>query len=134
MWMLGSWKRLTANGGQLSELEIDSEDVVTMLVEFERCPAAVIQLNYLDSQLRREIVAVTSQGTFKADLVESSIEYDGDIYQFEISRNQTYLDQHLDILSGGNGDACTFEEGLEVVAMIDAIERSMGEDRWITNE
>ena len=134
MWILGGWKRLTANGGKLGDLEIDSEDIVTLLVEFERCPAAVVQLNYLDSELRREVIAVTNRGTVKADLVANSIEYKGEIDQYETSRNQTYLDQHRAILSNAHRDNCTFEQGLEVVSMIDAIERSMDENRWITNE
>jgi predicted dehydrogenase len=134
VWMLGNWKRLAAIGGQLSELEIDCDDIESMLIEFEKCPAATVQLNYLDSTLRREIVAVTNQGTVKADLVASTVEYNGTISRFETSRNQTYTDQHRAILSNSSENNCTFKNGLEIVAMIDAIERSVREGRWVSRE
>ena len=44
-WLLGGWTRMTALGGHFSHLEIDSDDVFSVLFETRRCPVASIQMN-----------------------------------------------------------------------------------------
>jgi len=45
LWIFGDWQRLTALGGHLSELDIDTEDVVSVLLETENCPILNLLLN-----------------------------------------------------------------------------------------
>jgi predicted dehydrogenase len=105
-WMLGGWTRLTALGGHFSGLEIDSDDVFSILFETAHCPVVSVQMNYLDSTLRREVLALTDQGTVRADLVRGTLEVDGEIETFTIGHDDTYLAQHQAALAGGGG-LCT---------------------------
>ena len=99
-WLLGGWTRMTALGGNLSTLEIDSDDVFSLMFETNRCPVATIQMNYLDSILRREIVALTERGTVRCDLAAGTVEFEGRTESFSVQRDDTYIAQHKAILAG----------------------------------
>ena len=129
-WMLGSWTRLTALGGHVSRLETDSDDVFSLLFETRRCPVVSAQLNYLDSTLRREVLALTDKGTLRADLVAGSVEFAGDTESFDVDRDHTFAAEHRAALAGG-GDLCTVDEGLAVVRMVEAAERAAAGHQWI---
>ena len=131
-WMLGGWRRLTAAGGHFSHLEIDSDDVFSLLLETERCPVATVQMNYLDSTVHREIVALTSAGTVRADLVAGTVSVHGHTDHFTVRRDDTYSAQHQAILSGEKATACLLEEGRDVVRMIAAAERAAAEGVWVS--
>lgn len=130
-WMLGGWTRLTALGGHVSGLEIDSDDVFSILFETARCPVVSVQMNYLDSTLRREVLALTDQGTVRADLVRGTLEVDGETGTFTVGRDDTYLAQHQAALAGGGGGLCTFDEGLDVMRMIEAAEAAVSGRQWV---
>ncbi len=130
-WMLGGWLRLTASGGHLSALEIDSDDVFSILLETDRCPLATVQLNFLDSVLHRRIVALTDSGTARADLVAGTIEFKGNTERFTVGRDDTYLAQHRAALNGEDGVLCSLAEGFEVTAMIEAAERAARDRVWV---
>ena len=129
-WMLGGWTRLTALGGHVSGLEIDSDDVFSILFETARCPVVSVQMNYLDSTLRREVLALTDQGTVHADLVRGTLEVDGEIETFTVERDDTYLAQHQAALAGSGG-LCTLAEGLDVMRMIEAAEEAASGRQWV---
>ena len=130
-WMLGGWTRMTALGGRVSELEIDSDDVFSILLETNRCPVASIQMNYLDSTLNRTIIALTDRGTIRADLVTGTVEFDGNTETFSAGRDDTYIAQHRGALNGEDGILCTLNQGLDVMRMIDAAEASVAEKKWV---
>ena len=131
-WMLDGWTRLTALGGQLSNLEIDSDDVFSVLFETHRCPVVSVQMNYLDSPLRREVLALTDQGTLRADLVSGTVEFGGKTESFSTGGDDTYLAQHQAALAGKDEALCTLEQGLEVLNMIEAAETAASEKTWVT--
>ncbi len=130
-WVLGGWTQMTALGGQLSHLEIDSDDVFSVLFETNRCPVTSLQMNYLDTALNRTIVALTDRGTIRADLVSGTVDFDGDVETFSVERDDTYLAQHRAALVGGDDILCTLDQGLDVVRMIDAAEAAAGEKKWV---
>ena len=130
-WMLGGWTRATATGGQLSMLEIDSEDTVVMLAAFRACPAVSVQLNYLDRPGRRSVVANTDDHTVVLDLTEGYLQIDGVRTPFYAGRDDTYRAQHQAILSGDVADVCTVDEALSVLRLIEAAERSLDTYQWV---
>jgi predicted dehydrogenase len=130
-WILGGWTRLTALGGQLSNLEIDSDDVFSILFAAKACPVISVQMNYLDSTLRREIVAITDKGSIHADLVRGTVEFDGNTDTLSIERDDTYLSQHKAAMDGDDEDLCTLEQGLDVLRLIDAAEVAATSANWV---
>lgn len=130
-WCLGPWRRLTASGGQLSGLDIDSDDVFSVLFETERCPVVTANLNCLDSVARREITALTSSGTVRADLIAGTVEHGGEIERAGIKTDALFVAEHRAAISGDDGAICGETEALEVVAMIDGAERAAREKVWV---
>ena len=130
--MLGGWRRLTAAGGHVSDLEIDSDDVFSLLLETERCPVVTVQMNYLDRSVHREIIALTSTGTVRADLVAGTVSVNGHTDHFTVRRDDTYCAEHQAILSGDKASACPLDEGRDVVRMIAAAERAATEGVWVS--
>ncbi len=130
-WMLGGWTRLTALGGHFSDLEIDSDDVFSLLFETRRCRAVSVQLNYLDSTVRREILALTDCGSLHADLVRGTVEFADERETFASARDDTYLAQHRAVIAGDTDALCSIDEGLTVMGMIDAAETATVDGVWV---
>jgi predicted dehydrogenase len=129
-WILGPWSRLTALGGHVSGLDIDSDDVFSLLFATERCPVVTLNMNYLDSTLRRQVLALTDTGTVVADLAAGTVTIDGDTEAFAVDRDDPYVAMHEAAIAGDSDALCTADEGLAVVAMIAAAERAAAAREW----
>lgn len=120
LWTFGSCIRLTAMGGHFSDLEIDADDVFSLLFETAQAPLVSLQLNYLDTTPTRNVIALTDQGSVRLDLIAGSVETTTDTLKFSIHADDTYRSQHQAMLADDSSIICSFEEGLNVVRMIDA--------------
>ena len=124
-WILGGWHNLTALGGKVSDLDIDSDDVFSILFETKRCPVVSANLNYLDPKLTRQILALTNHGAIRADLANGTVTFEDKTEHFVVDRDTSYIAQHNAVI--GNGSClCTLAEGLAVTKMIEASERAAG--------
>ena len=130
-WIAGGWKRVAAIGGKFSDLQIDSDDVFALLLEMENCPVASVQMNYLDRKARREIIVNMKDHSIKADLILNALEIDGEVSEFEVEKNLTYIMQHNAILKEDYSTACTLEQGIDVLTMIYAAELASKRQEWI---
>ncbi|MES2594359.1 MAG: Gfo/Idh/MocA family oxidoreductase [Verrucomicrobiota bacterium] len=131
LWLFGPWRRLVAHGGHLSELEIETEDTVSILAESERCPKLSIEINYLDRAPRRTILVHTRCHTWEVDMLGCRLLCDGQVHQsWTIERNTTYLAQDRAWLMGERDILCSFPEGLAVLHMIQSIEQSITGQAW----
>lgn len=134
-WILGGWTRVAASGGRFSALEIDSDDTFAIILETPRCPVVSVQFSYADRVPRREIVAVTDQGSVHADLISGQIKTGDGLRSMKIEKDHTYRRQLAAVLGQGEaadvGMLCSAEAGRDVVALIADIERAAEERRWI---
>ena len=130
-WIFGPWRRLAALGGRLSRLEIDSDDCWGVILAFADCPVATLQLNYLDRPGRRELVVVTDDHTYRADLIRAELACDGESEAFEIGRDELLLSEHRAALGDGSAELCSLDEGLAVVETVAAIERAAASGAWV---
>lgn len=131
LWLFGPWRRLTAIGGHLSTLEIDSDDVYSLLMETERCHLVSIHMNYLDRIPRREISVNTDHHTVRIDLIKNTLEVDGVQEAFNVARDDTYRMQHQAMLNGNVKDLCTLGEAMETLFTIEAAEQAARLHIWI---
>lgn len=131
LWLFGPWRRIAAIGGHLGTLEIDSDDVFSMLIESESVPSVSLAINYLDTQTHREITALTDRGSVRLDLVAGTVETTEGIETFKTERNDTYLAQHTALMSGDDSVICDIGEGLRVMHLIDAAEAAAANGKWI---
>ena len=123
LWLCGNVTTLYGLAGKLTGLDINHEDCASILCATERCPQALISMNYIERIPRRQIVMVTDEGTLLCDLIQGTIT-DGDwTEQYNVSRDDTYRDMHIAMLKGvGAENLCSLAEGLKVVNLISLIE------------
>jgi len=132
LWLGGAWRRAAAIGGHFSPLEIRSDDCWTILLELERCPAASVQINYLDRPGRRQVVVNTAQHTFCADLIRATLTVDGKEQSFALERDAMYLAEHRAMLDGDTSRLCSLREGQQVMQLIAASERAARDRSWVS--
>jgi len=131
LWLFGPWQRLTAAGGHLSQLEIDSDDAYTLLMETQRCPLVSIHMNYLDRVPRREVSVNTDRHTIRVDLIGNTLTVNGVQESVVVERDDTYRTEHQAMLAGNTGGLCTLEEAMETLVTIDAAERAAASHAWV---
>jgi predicted dehydrogenase len=130
-WLCGAWSAVTALGGHVSSLEIDSDDLFVLLMQTERCPAVSVQVSYLDRVARRRLTINTQRHAIEADLVAGLLSIDGKAEPFVVERDRTYREMHRAALSGDLTALCTVEEGLTTLQLIEAAERANRQKEWI---
>lgn len=130
-FLLGCWKRVTAIGGHFSDLRIDSDDQFSILMETAGCPAVTIHMDYLSKTTRRGFVITTQEFCLQADFIAGTLTMDTTTEEFSIDRNTTYENQ-LRAMMVDNPHLCSFEQGMNVVQLIQAVEKSAHTNTWIT--
>jgi predicted dehydrogenase len=130
-WLLGGARRVAALGGHFSPLEISSEDAFAMLFDTALCPMVSVQLNYLDRAVRRVLVVNTANHSFEADLVKGTLTKDRAVEHFVVGRDDTYKSMHGALLHGVMEHACSLEEGLVTMRLIEAASASARQIEWI---
>ncbi len=130
----GKWKRVTALGGKVSELEINSDDCISILAEHAHCPQVIIHLDYLQNPARRDIVFVCENDNIHFNLITHEITQNSTIQKFIVDRNTTYKTQMTALLSDNTTNACSYNQGLEIVNYITAIEKAIEGKIWIWND
>jgi len=129
--LTGTWKKVAAKGGRVGSLEIDTDDLFCLLMETRNCPAICLQVNYLDLSPRREMILNGEGISLKADLIKGTLEVNGQKKVYMVEKDDTYRDQHLDILLNKGKTACSYEEGIEIVNLIEAAFKASEEEIWI---
>lgn len=135
-WMLGLPDSIHCVGGRLSELEIDVEDCVEILLEYSAPKRIVnIHMDLLQSPASRSCRFTGTNGTIVwdgiADTVTVQTHSGGDrprTITFKADRNQMYLDEldhFLECAAGGTVPAIDGRQGYDILAMVEAARRSM---------
>lgn len=130
-WMLGGWNQVAAVGGHFSELEIDSDDVFSLMLDTPACPVVSLQMNYLDRVGRRFLLINTVNHTIEADLVKGTVTVDREIEAFTVARDDTYREMHKAMLSGDHQVVCSLNEGMDVMRLIEAAETASKKKEWV---
>lgn len=131
LWFAGPCEDVAALGGHFSPLEIDSDDIHALLCRTQRCPVATVQVNYLDRQPRRSIIANTTEHTVVADLVAGTVTVDDEVETLRCERDDTYRDMHRAILDGRVESVCSLDEGLQTLRLVDAARKSVHSRAWV---
>jgi len=135
VYMLGGWTSVTSLGGNFSQLEIDTDDIYSIIMKTNYCPVVSIHLNYLDRVPNRYVIVNTEKNTIKADFINKTIEIDNSKENYDYDRDIIYTKQHQAILNMDNSQICSFSEGVEIVNLINKIEK-IGSSKtpiWIEN-
>ncbi len=129
----GKWKRVTALGGKVSELKINSDDCMSILAEHAHCPQVSIHLDYLQTPARRDIVFVCENHSIHFNLITHEVTQGNSVSKFTVDRNTTYKAQMAALLSDSTANACSYNQGLDIVNYITAIEKAIEGNTWVWN-
>lgn len=131
LWIFGDWQCLTAMGGKVSQLAIDSDDAYSLLVRTKRCPLISINMNYLDRLPRREIVVNTDDQTIHINLIQNIITINTTQKAIKLEQDSTYIAEHQAILKGNLNLLCSLEEASKTLLTIEAAEQAANLHTWI---
>lgn len=136
-WLFGFPRRVFAVGGQLSALEIDVEDVVSTLFEFEIGSKLIpVQLHqdYLQRPPSRSCKVIGDQGKIILDFADRTLAVhnsDGELASsksYEFERNQMFIDElkhFFACVEGKEKPVVTLNDGIQSLRMALAIKHSM---------
>ena len=127
-WLAGPLEVEYAVSGKVSDLEIDSDDLLLLSGKTEGGARVYISLNYFTRKPVRQIVIDGEGISLQGDLIKNQLSQvvDGEASDYswsELERNDTYREQHRAILEGDLSRVCSFEEGLNIMRLIENIRR-----------
>ena len=134
LWLFGDWNKLVSNVEKCSNLDIQSEDYAACLIKMKSGLNVSVELNYIDHIGKRELIVNGNKHTYKIDLMGGYWWVDQQQEVHQINRNQVFSKMHSCFLSDNQKQLCTFSEGLAVVRMIEAIEKSNDTGCWVTKD
>ena len=133
-WLFGSPSTVFAVGGQLSNLEVDVEDSVQVLMKFKNIPIS-IQLGYLQWPPRRSIFITGDKGSVHCNLSSMEVvvnqreSQEIKTHTFpSFDRNDLFLDEMKNFLAFVNGEenaAVSLKEGVVSLRVALAAKESM---------
>ena len=127
-YIFGDVKHLFSRNLKLSNLEIETDDYLIFIGETKDKVLFTINLSYFSKKEVREIKIETEERTIFLDLIDCKmvsyfVDKDPEEVKKEFSINNTYIQQHQDILKGDFSTVCSYAEGLEVMSLIDKIQK-----------
>jgi predicted dehydrogenase len=146
-WLFGLPKRIFCVGGHLSRLDVDVEDVASMVMEFEADGGKVpvhLEQDYVQRSPRRRCTIVGEGGVIEMDLMAPAVRlYHGvgkiaDAYTFpDLQRNQPFMDElrhFLACLRGDETPAVSVRDGAASLRMALAAKTSLQTGRVVDLE
>ena len=131
LWLFGTASELTALGGRVSALEIESDDAWSVLIRQARSSMTCLHLDYLHRPGRRLLSATTADISLDLDLIAGTLMVNGDQQVFPTERNTTIAAMHTAMLgTDTNPVVCDLAEATAVLDTISAVERSAAERVW----
>ena len=126
--LVGSIKPKYVYSHKVSDLEIETDDILVFDGESATGASIHLCLNYFTREPKRQIVIDGEGISIQADLIAktATVQQDGERLEYDwqdFDRNATYKAEHEAILSGNANDACTYAEGLETMHLIDTIRK-----------
>lgn len=138
LWFFGMPEKLFAKVEKVSDLEIDSDDNVDMLVFYESGMRVSLHLDLYARPHEKSIQFAGENGTliWQPNSIKIGKEMDPnwEIEEFDYDRNDMFVgvaEEFLNILSGEFFQTCTLEDGIRVLKLIEAARQSSTAEKII---
>jgi predicted dehydrogenase len=132
-FVAGRWQRVAALVGQISDLEISSDDVASLIMTTERCPHVCVHLDLIDRSPRRSLIVHAEGTTVEADLIAGQIVIDGVPRPTSVERDALYSRQLRAILEQDARFLCTVQDARHTLRLIEAAELASKTSSWQSN-
>jgi predicted dehydrogenase len=141
-WLLGRPRQVTAMASHASALEVSTEDVAEIVLQFEAGVIGSVHVDYVRRAPRRSVEVVGENGIVRWDYQRNRLEvYAADTDQWRVEegdpgfeRNQMYRDElahFVECVRGHAEPSVNGEQGAAVMAVALAALRSAAEGRSI---
>jgi predicted dehydrogenase len=130
-WLVGPWTDVVADCGHYGSNGYDVEDAASIILRSANCPNISLQMDYFDRPGARLIRVNSDAGTFTLDLVKGVWSDGQNSETLETPRDFTYEEQLKALLGGDTRHLANFDQGLAVVTLISAIEKSSQDKAWV---
>jgi len=125
-WLTGEIDIINTVNEKVSDLGIDTDDILILSGKSESGAYVHITLNYFTRRPIRQFIIDGEGISIQADLITNSLSVieqteESEFSWPELNRDETYLAQHSAIINGDLSCVCTFKEGLETMQLINNI-------------
>jgi predicted dehydrogenase len=120
----GRHKMVAALSGHVSDLETQSEDCASLLMETERCPHVTVHMDTIDRVPRRTLVVHAQGTTAEADMVRNIVRIDGEERSVDVERDTIYAKQLAAVADRDARWLCTIDDARQTLRLISAAEMS----------
>jgi predicted dehydrogenase len=132
LWLLGPVATVSAETAQVSDLEIDVEDVALAILRFEFGAVGTVDLNFFEPAYRRGCVLVGSEAVARWDSSSRSVALRRNgradrLLDVRTDLTETYsaeINDFVEAVADGRDPRASAAEGLTAVRVADAIKRS----------
>mgnify|MGYP000305888549 CR=1 FL=1 len=126
-WLFGEFKSIEAINTKVSDLDISSDDIFTAIAVTKSKVIINVTVDYISKTPIRRLIIHTLENTLEVDVINNSIViYDKKSNKKVIDvnkedRNYSYTKMHKSIINNHFNTACSFDEGKNIVNIIDSI-------------
>ena len=127
-WLFGNITKIDAINTKISDLEISSDDICTVIAVTDKKVIINLSIDYISKNPMRRLIIHTQNFTIEADVIKNSIalyDKESNVQNIEletVDRNYTYSKMHASIIDDRSQGLCGLHEGSKVVDIIDNIE------------
>jgi predicted dehydrogenase len=130
-WLCGDVAELSATSGNTGTLKISSEDHADIIFHHASGCHSNLHLNYLYRKPVRRYLFTTESHTYELDLVAGIYCVDSEAVKIRSERDDTYIALHKDIMEKQPGLTSTFKEAIQTLKLIEIVEKSSKDKKWI---
>ena len=143
LWFLGKPERLVATIEKISDLEIETDDNVEMLITYPDGLRVNVHLDLYGRPHRKSIRFVGEGGTIlwtadpNAVAVGRTMEEEWERFTFDCERNEMFLAadrEFVDVLNGGAVRTCSIQDGVRVLSVLEAARKSAETGQFVPVE
>ena len=125
-WLVGPLKVKHVTSKKVSNLEIESDDLLLLTASTQDNVQVQLGLNYFTRASNRQINVDGEGVSIRGDLIANTLNIilNGKTSKHTwpgLERNTTYQALHQAVLDGDQSYICSFDQGLETVRLIDRI-------------
>lgn len=126
-WLFGQITEVKSYQAKISDLEIDSDDITTLVGKTEQQVLVNISMDYISKITQRKLCVHTAEHSYELDFVTNSLLRKSkrgleEVFSFtNLERNYMFEQMHLDAL-GEHGSICNFSAGVMVMNTITMIQ------------
>jgi len=142
-WLLGDFQSLWAFSGQLSDLDIDVEDMAEIGILFENGTIGSLHLDYVQQPPTHNLEIIGTRGVIRWDYYQGDVHvYDGTAKHWNVFsidsgfvRNDMFLDEmrhFIAVTRGEEESICTLEDGIQALKIALAAVQSSREGKMIS--